>query len=265
MTNALLKERTGQGAIERIVLGVAHELNNPNTFIRVNAQNLKRMFQLLQPCLDAYEERHPGAKFGPYDLPELRSRFNQHLESVLEATVRIITIADKLKQCTAGSLEKDTAVSLVEVVKDSLHAHEFLLAGCVHVDLAFDAGAACQVIGHRLLLEQAVSILLTNARDAIVERQAAEGSTAGRLDISLRETARQVILRVSDNGTGMSRETLARVFDPYFTTKPQGAGNGLGLPLCQSIVHRHGGSVRLESEAGKGTVVTIELPKGEDA
>lgn len=263
MQNALMTERIGQGTIERIVLAIAHELNNPNTFVRVNTQNLKKMLKLLQPCLDEYETHHPGAKFGPYALPELRAKFNQHLESILDATIRIIAIADKLKQCTADSLEKESAVSMLEIAKDSLQVHDFLMAGSVTVKLAFDETRQYDVIGHRLQLEQAVSTLLTNARDALVERYGTANAAKAELVISLSEEAGKVLLRVADNGTGMSKEMLAKVFDPYFTTKPQGAGDGLGLPLCRSIIGRHGGTVNMESEEGKGTVVTIEIPKGQ--
>jgi len=265
MTNPLMAERISQGAIERIVLAIAHELNNPNTFVRVNTQNLKKMLKLLQPCLDEYEKQHPEAKFGPYSLPELRGKFSQHLESILDATIRIIAIADKLKQCTADSLQNDSAVSMLEIVRDSLHIHEFLMAGSVKVNLSFDEAGGYKVRGHRLQLEQAVSTLLTNARDAIVERYGESDTIAGNLDISLTENNLNIVVRISDNGTGMSKETLAKVFDPYFTTKPQGAGDGLGLPLCRSIIGRHGGSVNIESEPGRGTDVIIELPKGEMA
>jgi signal transduction histidine kinase len=263
MTNSLAKERDSQGSVERIVLGIAHELNNPNTFVRVNTQNLKRMFKLIQPCLDAYEKQHPGAKFGPYALPELRAKFNQHLESIIEATIRIISIADKLKQCTADSLENNSSVPMLSVVKDSLHAHEFLMAGALEVHLSVEEGRDFGVTGHRLQLEQAVSTLLTNARDAIVERYGPTGVAVGRLEISLREADGKVVLRISDNGTGMSPQVLSKVFDPYFTTKPQGVGDGLGLPLCRSIITRHGGAVRIESEEDRGTAVSVELPKGE--
>lgn len=264
MTNALKRERESQGLLDRIVLGIAHELNNPNTFVRVNAQNLKRMFKLLQPCLDQYERDHPEAKFGPYSLPDLRAKFNQHLESIMEATIRIIAIADKLKQCTADSLETDSSVFLLEVVRDMIHAHSFLMAGSLDVNLTFDEGCVYKVTGHRLQLEQAVSTVLTNACDAVVERHGEEGEMIGRLDISLKEEDQRIILRVCDNGTGMSRETLEKVFDPYFSTKPQGVGDGLGLPLCRSIIVRHGGSIHIESEEGRGTDVSIELPKGRD-
>ncbi len=261
MANALKAERANLEALDQIVLGVAHELNNPNAFIRMNTLNLKKMFRLLRPCLDEYEKRHPEKIFGPYSLPELRSKFNQHLESILEASVRIITIADHLKQCTSDSLERRCEVSLPAVIKDMLQAHEFRLGESLKVNLDFDESKTFTVLGHRLQLEQTVSVLLGNACDAIVERYGSEGIAQGRLGISITERDDRVLVRVSDNGTGMSSETLEKVFVPYFTTKPQGAGDGLGLPICRSVITRHGGTIAIESQEGAGTKVTIELPK----
>ena len=259
----LKAEKQSQGRLDQILLGIAHELNNPNAFVRVNATNLKKMFWLLRPCLDEYERNHPDAQVGPFSLAEFRARFNQHLESILEASVRIIGIADKLKQCTSETLARRSTVSLSETVADVMRAHEFLLGNCAEVDFHVEGGKPCCVPGYRLELEQAISILITNAFDAIRERYQDEERDKGHLLLCLEEEGDQVVLRVADNGTGMDRDTMEKVFVPYFTTKPQGQGDGLGLPLCSSIVSRHGGRIEIESEEGKGTEVTIKLPKQE--
>ncbi len=261
MTNALKAEKENLDALEQIVLGVAHELNNPNAFVRMNTTNLKKMFRLLRPCLEEYEKNHPEKAFGPYTLPELRSKFNQHLEGILEASVRMITIADQLKQCTSDSMGRHCEVSLPAVITDMIRAHEFRMRGSVEVNFDFDEGKTYTVMGHRLQLEQAVSTLLGNACDAIVERFGSEPIGRGRLIISITEKTGHLFVHVSDNGTGMDSETLEKVFTPYFTTKPQGAGDGLGLPLCRSVIGRHGGTISIESKEGAGTEVTIQLSK----
>jgi signal transduction histidine kinase len=256
-------EKQAQDRLDQIILGIAHELNNPNAFVRVNATNLKKMFWLLRPCLDEYERNHPDALVGPFPLAEFRARFNQHLEGILEASVRIIGIADKLKRCTSETLARRSTVSLAETVADMIRAHDFLLGNCAEVDFHVEGDRPCRVLGYRLELEQAVSILITNAIDAIRDRYQEEEGDKGHLLLSLEEEGDQVVLRVADNGTGMDRDTMDKVFIPYFTTKPQGQGDGLGLPLCSSIVGRHGGRIDIESEEGKGTEVTIKLPKQE--
>jgi two-component system NtrC family sensor kinase len=75
----------------------------------------------------------------------------------------------------------------------------------------------------------------------------------------------RILITVSDNGVGIPRENLERVFDPFFTTKAAGAGVGLGLSLCQRMILANHGTIRVESEVGKGTQVTISLPAHQEA
>jgi signal transduction histidine kinase len=85
-----------------------------------------------------------------------------------------------------------------------------------------------------------------------------------RIETRLAEgAARQVAVRVTDNGSGMSPETVAHVFDPMFTTKRLGTGSGLGLAICEQIVRQHGGTIGVESTPGKETAFTLILPVGE--
>ena len=67
-------------------------------------------------------------------------------------------------------------------------------------------------------------------------------------------------IEVSDNGVGIAPENIDKLFDPFFTTKEIGEGTGLGLSVCYGIIERHGGSIRIDSEPGAGTTVTVRLP-----
>ena len=110
-------------------------------------------------------------------------------------------------------------------------------------------------------LEQAISILLTNACDAIAERYGEKEKGQGFLNISLLEKEEWFVITFSDNGCGISSETLEKAFVTYFTTKPHGSGDGLGLPICRSIIKQHGGTIHISSKENHGTEITIELPK----
>jgi signal transduction histidine kinase len=70
---------------------------------------------------------------------------------------------------------------------------------------------------------------------------------------------------VEDTGVGMDEEVQARIFEPFFTTKPVGKGTGLGLTICDQIVRKWGGTIKVESQPGRGSVITVLLPVGRDA
>jgi two-component system, NtrC family, sensor kinase len=108
--------------------------------------------------------------------------------------------------------------------------------------------------------------LLINAADA----SPAEGAVIKVITENQRagqgaDKSRRVVIKVVDNGIGIPREYLERVFDPFFTTKPAGAGVGLGLSLCQRMILSNQGTIRVDSEVGHGTTITITLAAAEDS
>lgn len=260
MSTQLEEEKINQSILEHIILGVAHEINNPNAFVRMNAANLKKMINLLRPCFDEYEQNHPDAKFGPYTMSELRSKIHQMIESTIGATVRIITVADKLKQCTSFALSQSHTVSMLEVIKNVVDMHKFLLEKWAKFELVASDGDEYNIVGHKLQLEQGFSILLTNACDAIAERISKEPGHLGQLQIIFKREGQDIHITYKDNGSGIDEEIMDKIFKPYFTTKPQGVGDGMGLPLCQAVVERHYGRMTVKSKKGEGTEMTVILP-----
>jgi two-component system NtrC family sensor kinase len=115
-------------------------------------------------------------------------------------------------------------------------------------------------------IQQVLLNLLFNAADA----SPAEGAVIKVITENQRagqgaDKSRRVVIKVVDNGIGIPREHLERVFDPFFTTKPAGAGVGLGLSLCQRMILSNQGTIRVDSEVGRGTAVTITLGAAEEA
>lgn len=262
MATDLESEKLNRSLMEHMVLGVAHEINNPNTFVRLNAMTLKKMLGLLGPALDEYESAHPEIKFGPYAMPELRSKMVQLTEAILDASVRIIAVADKLKQCSSFALATATPISVLTVLQNVLNMHRFLLEKWAALEFKYDETNKYEIDGFGLQLEQGFSILLTNACDAMSERYPNPDQKQGLLRVSLEDTGTHVVLRFTDNGTGMEPALMEKIFTPYFTTKPQGVGDGLGLPLCKAIVDRHGGRMEVTSEKNVGSTFSVHLPKG---
>ena len=247
--------------LDQIVLGIAHELNNPNGFIRMNAMNLKKMIALLDPILREAREKDPEKKFGPYTLPVLRGKIHQNLEGILQATVRIIVIADRLKDCTSDALVQHARISLKSLLEDLVKSHDFIIQRCALLDLISDNDCEFEIMGHRLQLEQAFSVLITNACDTISERYNDSEELCGVLTINLTQSEEEYVVSISDNGMGMDKETVEKIFTPYFSTKPQGAGHGLGLAIFKTIIQRHHGRVEVLSEENVETEFRVFLPK----
>lgn len=105
----------------------------------------------------------------------------------------------------------------------------------------------------RVQITQVIANLLTNAFQA-TER--------GSVSVSLKQEATTVRISVADTGGGMSRETLAHVYESFYTTKSIGSGTGLGLAFCKAAVASHRGDIRVSSEPGRGTTFTVVPPKG---
>jgi two-component system NtrC family sensor kinase len=106
------------------------------------------------------------------------------------------------------------------------------------------------------MLEQVFVNLMSNAIYAVKEK----GETGGQIVLKTSRDKSMVEIRVSDNGTGISEENQKQMYDLFFSTKPSGKGTGLGLPICQNIIKKLGGSFSFESETGEGTTFIVKLP-----
>jgi signal transduction histidine kinase len=122
------------------------------------------------------------------------------------------------------------------------------------VSFEWEAPDPCLLYVDRRQMEQLFINLVNNAVDAMPE--------GGQLRLSAQHDpgAERWTVRLSDTGTGMPAEILAKVFRPMFTTKPEGKGTGLGLAISREIVRAHGGEIHIDSEEGKGTTIIFSLP-----
>ena len=225
--------------------GFAHEINNPLQIINNEQALMKDIFlELKEKCdfkdsdlakelLDSMEEIH--AQIG---------RCTRITQAILkfgrknEPTTRDIELKKIINEVT-GMVEQKADVHAIEIIKD----------------IPEDAP---NIKGDPSQLEQVFLNLFNNAIDAIIERYGASG---GRLEVALAAGANEsAIIRVSDNGGGITEENMNKVFSPFFTTKPVGKGTGLGLSVCYGIIKEMGGEMKVESEKDRGTVFTITLP-----
>jgi signal transduction histidine kinase len=248
---------------DQLILGVAHELNNPNAYIRLNASNLTKMIDLLDPAIECWKKQNLGKEkslaFGPFSIDDLRNKIKKSLNGILDASVRIVLLTDKLKQITAASISEAKDVSIYSILDHILSTNHYLFEPGIEAKINHQENISYQVHGYSLQLEQAFTILIANARDAIRERW--KDTPGGTLEITLTETPNTVTIHFEDNGIGMTKSVLEHIFNPYYTTKPQGKGEGLGLALCKSFILRHCGDITVISKKEQGTKFTVVLPK----
>jgi len=132
------------------------------------------------------------------------------------------------------------------------------------VNLVFDPAKALPLINASPDHLQGVWLnLLTNAMDSIAMDPIAMDPIAGvpgEIGVQTRLEANEIFVTVSDNGEGIPAEKLAKIFEPFYTTKAPGHGTGLGLPVCQRIIKQHGGRILVDSHPDQGTRFTVILP-----
>ncbi len=239
-----------------LVSGVAHEINNPNNFIMLNGEILSMAWQNIMPILQKYYEDNGDFLLAGMPYTRAHAKIGQLISGISEGATRIGKIVEALggfARQDAGDLNQtvdpntvtESAMVIVNnLIKKSTHA--------VSVDLAENLP---KIRGNPQQLEQVIINLITNSCQALQSPQK-------RLFISTSYNNRSdmITIRVRDEGEGIPPENLNHIIEPFFTTKRDTGGTGLGLSVSYNIVKNHGGHLHFTSRFGKGTTATVMLP-----
>jgi len=244
-------------SLGEIVAGVVHEINNPNSFIAYNIPLLEEIWKLCEPVLAEHAAANPGWGRRGVRFEELRNDMAEIINAFRIGSDRINRVVSNLKdfaRIDEGSQARPLAVN--DVVENTL----MIVGGQIRrsvskLDLDLGAGLP-QVHGHFQKLEQVLANLLVNAHQSIADRE------KGRIRISTRHLPRlgAVIVSVEDNGRGMTRPVLDRLFEPFFTTRRDAGGTGLGLSVSYGLIREHQGVIGVLSRPGIGSRFTVYLP-----
>ena len=200
----------------------------------------------------------------------------EHCTAELKEALRAANRAkDLVKQILAFSRQTDEERMPVRVALVAKEAIKFLRAtipATIEIKTRIDEKSGA-VLANSVELHQIIMNLCTNARHAIgeqtglleVEVQNTEIDLSQKNDLIDLEVGSYVRISIRDTGNGMTRDTMKRIFDPYFTTKEKGVGTGLGLAVVHGIVKKYTGTIKVESELGKGTTFHIYLPQADFA
>jgi PAS domain S-box-containing protein len=263
-TQSTLVQTEKLAGLGQMVAGVAHEINNPLAFVSNNVAVLQRDVRGLSDLLNAYAEadaliaRHDPAlhekisgiaervdlAYTAANIPEVLARSREGLRRIQQ----IVKDLREFARLDAADLNEVDLNAGIESTLNIIRGH----AKKKQVEIVFEQGRLPPVACYPAKVNQVVMNLVGNAIDASPE--------GGK--VTVRSSADNGLIRieVADAGHGIPPDIRQRIFDPFFTTKPPGEGTGLGLAISYGIVQKHGGTIGVESEVGKGSTFTVTLP-----
>ncbi|MDA0576749.1 MAG: ATP-binding protein [Verrucomicrobia bacterium] len=249
-------------ALGNLVSGVAHEISNPNNALLLSSTALERICNDLIPILDRVRVQEGDFDVGMRSYSEIREELPELVQVLEKAAQRIKGLVDDLKSyARQGSEILTEAVDVNATLQAAANLMHPLIRKATQRFTVEKAASLPTVIGNKQRIEQVLINLLSNACQALGSPQAAiVASTRWDADTGYVEVA------IRDEGRGIAPEDLARITDPFFTTRKDDGGTGLGLSISRTIVENHKGQLVFTSEVGKGTVATVRLPvRGERA
>lgn len=247
-------------ALGRLVAGVAHELNNPISFVYANMHAMQRYAERLREYCDNVHAEQP-----PEVLQNLRQQLRidhilQDLDSLVSGTLegaeRVSDIVRDLRSFASGQTEKTVRFDLRHTLETAVR---WVVKGSRNeVDIRYaELPDTLLIDGIPGQIQQVIINLVQNALDAVQT----QGQAQAMLHIDLQQQQQQVLLRIRDNGAGIAEEHLLQVFEPFFTTKPIGQGTGLGLSISYGIVNEHGGRLTVRNHPQGGAEFSVYLPQ----
>ena len=227
-------------AVGELAAGIAHEINNPITFVRSNLMQLSKDWSHLLAAsekLDSY-----------IDLDSLFCEGAEMLGESVEGVDRIASIVRDVGAISHAGVGNLQPVNVNELLENAVNVAA--LSFSVTVERCYSDIPQVRCAPQQL--KQVFLNLLLNAFQAIGD--------FGNIRLVTDFVYGDVEIRIEDDGCGIPEEAMERIFDPFFTTRPVGEGTGLGLALCYQIVRNHGGEISVRSRVGVGTSVRVRLP-----
>ena len=243
-------------ALGTLVSSVAHEINNPNNFIMLNTPLLSEAWKSIMPILDEYYERNGDFVIGGMKYTEMRDNIPKLFSGISDGAKRIKQIVEDLKDFVRRDASDMTqSVDMNAVLRSAISLlSNTIMKSTNHFSVTY--GNNLPVLkGNFQRFEQVMINLIQNACQALPDnRKSIFVSTF------YDEKKHSIVVEVEDEGTGIPSEMLSHITDPFYTTKSDSGGLGLGLSISSKIVKEHGGTLTFTSEPGKGTKAEIVLP-----
>ncbi len=272
LTQTQLIQAEKMSSLGQMVAGIAHEVNNPVSFIYGNLHHAHKYTQDLLKLVEIYQQICPNPpleiqkQIEEIDLDFLIQDITQLFQSMTVGTQRIQEIVKSLRNFSRLDEAELKQVDIHEGIESTLMILDHRLQAkheCPEIKVIKKYGQLPNVTCYPGQLNQVFMNILANAIDAL-EKSALNSQTADNPQIEITTELIDktwILVTIADNGLGIDEQVRSKLFDPFFTTKPVGKGTGLGLSLSyQIIVEKHGGQLNCFSTPGKGAEFLIKIP-----
>ncbi|MFN6512930.1 MAG: ATP-binding protein [Nostoc sp. CreGUA01] len=272
LTQTQLIQAEKMSSLGQMVAGIAHEVNNPVSFIYGNLHHAHKYTQDLLKLVEIYQQICPNPpleiqkQIEEIDLDFLIQDITQLFQSMTVGTQRIQEIVKSLRNFSRLDEAELKQVDIHEGIESTLMILDHRLQAkheCPEIKVIKKYGQLPNVTCYPGQLNQVFMNILANAIDAL-EKCALNSQTADNPQIQITTELIDktwILVTIADNGLGIDEQVRSKLFDPFFTTKPVGKGTGLGLSLSyQIIVEKHGGQLNCFSTSGKGAEFLIKIP-----
>ena len=256
-TQSQLIQSEKMASLGELTAGIAHEIQNPLNFVNNFSEVSTELLDEMQAEME---------KGNTEDVKQIVEDLKHNLEKINHHGKRADSIVKGMLQHSRASSGVKEPTDINQLADEYLRlAYHGLRAKDKSFNAKFDTDFD-QTIGKINVISQdmgrVILNLLTNAFYAVTEKKKALGEVyQPTVSISTRKVGKNVIIRVTDNGNGIPEKIIDKIFQPFFSSKPTGAGTGLGLSMCYEIVTKgHGGKIEVESKEGEGAVMTVTIP-----
>jgi two-component system NtrC family sensor kinase len=254
--NRQLMQADKMASLGILVSGIAHEINNPNNFILLNVHLFSQIWKDITPILDEYYNNNGDFVLSGMLYSRSKEKISQSLEGILQGSERIKNITKSLTEyAKADSGNLNEPVDINKVVEMAiLITNNLIKKSTDNFIVKYDHNIPT-LKGNEQQIEQVIINLITNACQSLGTRTALI-----KVYTRYKPEEKAVKIIVKDEGVGINENDLKYIMDPFFTTKRNLGGTGLGLSVSYSIIENHGGNIILNSEVDKGTTVIVSLP-----
>ncbi len=253
-------------SLGQLTAGIAHEINNPINFVYNGIDTLKMSLDELLEIVEKYAEldkaedkekvlKEVQALKRQLSYGDLLGDINSLVGDIKKGAVRTMEIVKGLRVFSRLDEEEKKFANISECLDATLILLQNKFKGRVEVKKYYDASMK-EINCYPGQLNQVFMNIINNAIQSI-----SEDRKDGLITIYTETQEQNVVIRIKDNGVGMSEQVKKRVFEPFFTTKAVGVGTGLGMSITFGIIEKHNGQIFVNSEEGKGTEFVIQIPK----